>query len=94
MQEQTVQQLQGAAELLRDGVQAAAKSIETAHLEIAEVPYRLLGRVPLVARPAAAVGRVQRDITQLAYRSVRAAAAVTAATVKLALEFHHPARVG
>ena len=92
MEEQTVQQLQGAAELLRDGVQAAARSIETAHLEIAEVPYRVLRRVPLVALPAAAVGRVQRDITQLAYRSVRAAAGAVAAGVLLGLQLHHTAR--
>lgn len=91
MEEQTVRQVQGAVELLRDGVQGAARSIGAVQEEIAGISYGVLRHIPLVAGPAAAAGRVQMDITQLAYRSVSAAAGAVAAGVTLVLQLHHSA---
>ena len=92
MDEQTVRQVQGAVELLRDGVQGAAKSIGAAQEEMAGIPYGVLSCIPLVRGPAAAAGRVQRDITRLAYGSVSAAAGAVAAGVTRLLQFHDLAR--
>jgi hypothetical protein len=92
MDEQTVRQLQGAVELLRDGVQGAAAAIGTAQEEIAGIPYAVLRAIPVVKGPAAAAERAQSDITGLAYGSVRAVTGVTAAAALLLLKLHHLAR--
>lgn len=86
MEEQTVRQMQGAVDLLRDGIQAGAGSIGAAHQEIAEIPYRVLRRIPGVSRPAGAIGRIQRGITHLAYAGVGAIAGVVAAAATRLLQ--------
>lgn len=85
MEKQAVQQMQGAVELMRDAVQVGAGSIGAAHQELAGIPYRVLQHVPLLSRPAGVVERMQRDITQLAYSTVRAIAGVVAAAATRSL---------
>lgn len=92
MEERTVRQLQGAVELLRDGVQGAAAALGTVQEEIAGIPYAALRQVPLVRGPAAVAGRAQKDITRLTYDAVRVAAGTAAAAAVLLLELHHLAR--
>jgi hypothetical protein len=86
MQKQTVQQMQGAVELLRDAVQVGTEKIGAAHQEIADVPYRILRRVPVVSGPAGTVEHMQTGITQWAYTSVAAIAWLVAAAAKRLLQ--------
>ena len=86
MQHQTVRQLQGAVDLLRDAVQGTAVALGAAHAEIAGQPYNVLRRIPLVSRPAGAVESMQRDITRLVYRSVGAVAGAAACAAALLLQ--------
>ena len=86
MEEQTRQQVQGAVELARDAVQAGARSIGAAHEEIADIPYRVLRRIPVVARPAGAIGRVQQGITRFVYAAVGATSGLATAVATCLLQ--------
>jgi len=86
MEEQTAQQAQGAVELLRDAVQAGARSIGAAHQEIADLPYAILRCIPVVSRPASAIGQVQTKITRAAYRSVGVVTGIVAAGAALLIQ--------
>lgn len=78
MDKHTVQQMQGAVELARDAVLVGTGKIGATHLEIADIPYHFLRRVPLVAGPAGAVERVQQGIARLVYASLSVIAGVVA----------------
>lgn len=86
MDKHTVQQMQGAVELLRDAVQVGTDKIGATHQEIADVPYRILRRVPLVSKPASVAERVQTGITHWAYASVSAIAGAVAAAANYLLQ--------
>lgn len=83
MEEQSARQAQGTVELLRDAVQAGAKSIGAAHQDIAELPYAILRRIPVISRPARRIGQVQTHVTGVAYRSVGMVAGAVAAIATL-----------
>lgn len=90
MEEQTARQAQGAVELLRDAVQAGAGSIGAAHQDIAALPYAILGCIPIISRPARAIGQVQTNITRVIYRSVGNIAGSLAAWATLLIQATTP----
>jgi hypothetical protein len=86
MEEQTVRQLHGAVDLLRDATVEGAGAIETVHVQTAHVPYNVLKRIPLIGGPAGRIEQVQGFITSGIYRSVRVLAALSAFAAAKALQ--------
>lgn len=72
MEYHVVRQLRGAKDLTLDAVAATTTAVAEAHLEIAHMPYAVLGRIPAVARPAQAVEQVQMTITGGVYWTIHA----------------------
>lgn len=86
MEEQTVRQLQGAADLLQDAVTHGAGAIERAHLQTMRVPYAVLERVRPIAGPVRVVERVQVELTVVVYGAVRGIAGLAAAATRKAIQ--------
>ena len=71
MEEQSVRQMQGVVELLRDAAVATSHAIGEAHARIANVPYAVLKRIPLVRGPSGRIESIQLCITAVFYASFR-----------------------
>jgi hypothetical protein len=81
----TRDQLRGAVELVRDGVEAVARETENVHRELMRRPYAVLARIPAVAGPSRAIELFHGAIAGVAYASVRAVNQVVATAVVTAL---------
>jgi hypothetical protein len=75
---QSVRQMQGVVDLLRDGTVAASDRISKAHAQTACVPYAILKSIPLVRVPAERIESIQSCITVVVYQSVRAISTLSA----------------
>lgn len=71
MESETVRQLHGAKDLVRDLVDVAALKIGDVNLAIARRPYAVLARVPVVATVARQVGQIQTGVTVGVYAAIR-----------------------
>lgn len=84
MEHDTLQQLQGAAELATDAVGAAVGAIAEAHLAIMGQVYAPFGLLGPLATPARGIEQIQTAITRGVYQTilgVNALVACAAATL-------------
>jgi hypothetical protein len=90
VEKQSIRQLQGAAELLRDATVAISAAIGETHAQTASVPYTVLKRIPLVRGPARRIETIQSHITVVVYQSIRTLTTLSAFVVTQALgAFEH-----
>lgn len=82
----TRDQLRGAVELVRDGVEAVARETEIVHRELMRRPYAVLACVPVVAGPSKAIELFHGAVAGVAYGSVRVINQVVATVAVKALE--------
>lgn len=69
-------QLQGAIALLKTGIDAGSRRVEDMHLAIADQPFRVLERVPVVADVSGIVRQFHDGITRGVHQAVRGLSAV------------------
>jgi hypothetical protein len=69
-------QLQGAIALLKTGIDAGSRRVEDMHLAIADKPFRVLARVPVVAEVSGVVRQFHDGITRGVHQAVRGLSAV------------------
>lgn len=86
VEKRTLDQLRGAVELVRDGVEAVARETENVHRELMRRPYAVLARIPAVSGPSRAIELFHGAVTGLAYGAVRTVNQVVATAVVTALE--------
>lgn len=77
MDQQTLQQLRGASDLVTEGVDATAAAIGEAHQAMAQRQYAVLTRIESLVGDVTALEQVQRMITAGVYRTIRAVNRIT-----------------
>ena len=89
MEQTTLRQLHGAADLIVETVDATVVAIAAAHQDITCQPYALLALIPAIAIPAHAIGQVQLAITDHVYHTIRAVNRLAGAAAMQALDQLH-----
>jgi uncharacterized protein (DUF2236 family) len=83
---QSVRQMQGAVDLLRDATVAGSVAIGEIHARTAGVPYAVLKHIPLARGPAGRIEKVQSCITVAVYQSIHTFSTLSAFVAKHALD--------
>lgn len=86
MDRETMKQMRGAKDLLQDGVDAAANSIEKAQRGVVHRSYDIVARVTHLDLPVRAIESVQQAVTGGIYASIRLGNHATAAAATIALD--------
>lgn len=86
MDEHTLRQARGAAELTTDAVGATVRAVARIHAEIAGQVYAPLLLIAPIAAPARAVMQIQTTITDQVYRTILAANGAAAAGAAAVLD--------
>lgn len=86
MDQHNLRQLRGLKDLVQETVDDAVGAIADVHREMARRPYALMSHLPLIGRPAREIERVQHDIIDGIYGSIRAVNAVVGKAASYTLD--------